>query len=98
MTSPQSRKRILILTLVATAIAAPPAASAKLELNDPPQPTAGNTQLAAASIGPAQSSRASSSDFEWVDAGIGAAAAAGLMCAGGFAVVARRRGHGQRTS
>lgn len=94
----QSPKRVLIATLMVTAAATPAAASAKFELNEPPQPAGAAGQPVTASIHQVQPRQTSSGDFEWVDAGIGAAAAAAVLGAGGFAVVARRRGQTARLS
>ncbi|MEA2198348.1 MAG: hypothetical protein QOJ25_2399 [Solirubrobacteraceae bacterium] len=88
-------KRSLIAVLAVTAVAAPSTASARFINNDPisaPAPSA-------AVIHQAQAGPASSSDFAWGDAGIGAAAAVALMGAGTLALGGRRRqGQATRTS
>jgi hypothetical protein len=89
-------KRILSAAIVIAAVAAPTAASARLDL-DPisaPAPAQPLPAQAAPTAAPHAVNGSSSQSFEWGDAGIGAGGLLVLIAVGtGAAVVYRRRGH-----
>ena len=78
--------RSLVTALVLTALLFPAGALAKVGFNAPQTPAAATPQT--------QRVEVASHDFQWRDAGIGAAAVLALLGAGaGMTVVARRRRH-----
>jgi hypothetical protein len=84
-------RRSLLAALAVGAAAWPSAASAKFELNDPVPAPVASGQSAATSVQQAKAEQPSSSQFDWTDAGIGAAGTLALMGSGTLAVVGRRR-------
>lgn len=88
-------RRLLTGAVVITAVGAPSAASARLNLNPPVAPTA--TQPARTSVTPsaARAEASSPQGFRWDDAGVGAAGIVVLIGtgAGAATVIARRREH-----
>lgn len=94
----KASKRTLIAGLAVAAAAAPSTASARFILADPASGPA-TSQSSSAGTHAAQPAPSSGSEFDWADAGIGAAAAVGLMGAGTIALSGRkRRGHTVRAS